>query len=437
MEIRHVGGIRTEAARSAAPAPPAGPRDTFQHSAAPEPDLSQAARQAARVLLEPSKETREREILFRFQADESVTAEPTPLADGSMYVSSCDRHLYRVDPKGQKEWDFWTGALVYCEPAVGADGTVYVGNNDGTLYAVSPKGEELWKKETHGAIRARVALDGDGRVYLRGDDDRLRCLAPKDGKELWKQDAPASISLKSSPTVTPTGEVLVGTEDGVVRAYDPAGQELWSRTVGQGPVPPPAVADDGTLYVGTAEGRLVSLSPDGQVRWTRELSPVPFEVAPFVGRDGKVYLHDTRDHLFAVDSAGQTAWHREFDTERLSRQPAVDAAGRVYVNVDNELWRLDGQGQTEWKFAADPGDELWSSPVLRDDGSLVIGGKEGKVYAVKPIDLQFAEQKERLEKGQVPVEQPGRIDEEDGWIRIGGIRLPVRELAGDSRPSQG
>lgn len=427
MEIRALGALRPEAARPATAAAPAAPRDSFQASAPADPDLSQAARQAARVLLEPTRETREREILFRFQAGGSVTAEPTPLADGSLYVASCDRHLYRVDAQGREQWGFPTGALIYSEPAVGSDGTVYVGNNDGTLFAVSPQGRQEWRVETHRPIRARVGLDGEGRVYLRGDDDRLRCLAPGDGREAWRQDAPAALDVKSSPSVTPAGAVLVGTEDGGVRAYDETGRELWSRTVGQGPVPPPAVAEDGTLFVATAEGRLVSLDPQGEVRWTRDLGAGAFEVAPFVGRDGKVYLHDVRERLFAVDAGGEVAWQQDLGG-RLSRQPAVTGDGKVYVNVDHQIWRLDRTGQPEWKFQADKGDELWSSPVLRDDGSLLVGGKAGVVYAVKPLDLQFAEQREALEKGTVRVDEPGRIArEDDGWIRIGGIRLPVRQ----------
>lgn len=419
---------RTDMSRPApqGAAPAANPRDSFQATSPdPQADLSETARQAAKVLLEPSKETREREILFRFQAHESVTAEPTPIGDGGFYVSSCDRHVYRVDAQGTPKWDAYTGDLIYSEPAVGADGTVYVGNNDGDFYAFAPDGTERWKKETHRPIRARVALDGDGRVYMRGDDDRLRCYSP-DGKEQWTKDVPASISVKSSPTVTPHGHVLVGDENGRVVAFDSTGRELWARTVGEGPVPPPAVADDGTLYVSTAEGRLVSLHSNGEVRWEKELGH-SFEVPPYVGRDGRVYLHDTRDHFYAVDPDGTVKWDKEFE-ERLSRNPAVAADGTVYMNVDNELWRMNPKGELEWKFQADPGDELWSAPVLRDDGSLLMAGKEGKVYGIKPLDLQFAEQKKALEQGSVPVDRPKEIGtDEDGWIRIGGIRLPVKD----------
>ena len=269
--------------------------------------------------------------------------------------------------------------------------------------------------------QARLLL---GRVYLRGDDDQLRCLLPG-GREDWSRAVPASIGVKSSPTVTPGGQVLVGDESGHVVAFDARGQELWRREVGEGPVPPPAVAEDGTLYVATAEGRLVSLDSGGEVRWEKDLGGV-FEVSPFVGRDGRVYLHDTRERFLALEPDGTVRWSREFD-ERLSRQPAVDAQGRVFLNVDNQLWRLGPEGEVEWKFQADAGDELWTAPVLRDDGSLLMGARSGKVYGIKPIDQQFAEEREALEKGTGPAHQPGDIaPSEDGFIRIGGIRLPVK-----------
>ena len=427
MQIHRIGpSVQTGASGPAAGAGPVSePRDSFQ-AGSPDPVADQAlrSRQAARIILESSQETREREILFRFETGGSVTAEPTPAADGGFYVSSCDRHLYRADPRGLKRWDASTDGMLYSEPAVGADGTVYVGNNEGTFHAFSPEGRELWKVDTHRPIRARVALDGEGRVYLRGDDDRLRCFLPG-GREDWSQSVPASISLKSSPAVTPGGQVLAGGESGQVVAFDARGRELWRRQVGEGPVPPPAVAGDGTLYVATAEGRLVSLDSRGEVRWQKDLGGT-FEVSPFVGLDGRVYLHDTRDRFLAVEPDGTVRWSREFD-ERLSRQPAVDAEGHVFLNVDNQLWRLGAGGEVEWKFRADAGDELWTAPVLRDDGSLLVGGRSGKVYGVKPIDRQFAEEREALEKGTGPANQPGDITPaDDGFIRIGGIRLPVK-----------
>ena len=66
-------------------------------------------------------------------------ASPAIGADGTIFVGSCDRNLYALNPDGTQKWAFPTGDYNASSPAIGADGTIYIyiGETNNHLFAIT------------------------------------------------------------------------------------------------------------------------------------------------------------------------------------------------------------------------------------------------------------------------------------------------------------
>jgi outer membrane protein assembly factor BamB len=225
-------------------------------------------------------------------------------ADGAAYVPA-GGELLRVDAAtGRIEWRADVGSAVGTTPAVavaGAEPRVVVGGGDGiTAFGVT-EGRQRWHVETPAAVRSSPAVR-EGRVVVGGDDGVVRALALADGTEQWRVETGGSVL--SSPAVS-SDTAFVGSDDGVVRALALAdGTERWRVETG-GPVrSSPAVAD-GTVFVGSRDRHLYALSAaDGSVRWRHELDNW-VDGAPAVAH-GAVFVTDQSGacHCLATSTGG-------------------------------------------------------------------------------------------------------------------------------------
>ena len=68
--------------------------------------------------------------------------------DGSLYIGSDDRYLYKISMNGTLIWKYQTTNVIISSPALGVDETVYFGSgsdSDSFMYAVSSLGVLQWK----------------------------------------------------------------------------------------------------------------------------------------------------------------------------------------------------------------------------------------------------------------------------------------------------
>lgn len=141
--------------------------------------------------------------------------------------------------------------------------TVYVGNQSGRTVALDlGSGERKWTAN-EGAV-GRIIPAGNS-VFIISDQNDLLRLSAADGSRIWKVDLPKFTSdrpSKQSSVVSHHGPVLAGgrlliaSDDGLIRSFDPVNGDLTSTVEIPGGATSAPVVAGGVFYVVSTKGRL-------------------------------------------------------------------------------------------------------------------------------------------------------------------------------------
>ncbi len=267
-----------------------------------------------------------------------------------------------------------------------ADGTVYIAHmgssssEEPSLRALdASSGEQRWTFPLPDEGLKTSPAVADGTVYVVGRS-ALRAVDATSGKQRWTFPLPDE-GLNSSPTVA-DGTVYIGSTKGRLYAVDAeTGRRRWLYRYsknGFGGFTPAPVISAGIVYIGGGEGELYAVdAATGRERWihpSKGKTPVP---GPVAVADDTAYV--TKDALlYALDAtSGKRRW--TYPPVKGFSMP-VAANGAVYVRDGDSLYAIDGaSGKRRWSFPLN-GDAQGAPSI--GDGTVCLGGKQGKVYAV-------------------------------------------------------
>ena len=142
-----------------------------------------------------------------------VYSSPAIVADGTVYIGSCDGNLYAVKADGTPKWVFPVGSPIDSSPAIGPGGTIYVGADNGKLYAVNPNGTAKWATPfaTGGYVSSSPAIGADGTIYVGSADSNLYAVKDNGANATQKWAFPTGgVINHSSPAIGADGTVYVG-----------------------------------------------------------------------------------------------------------------------------------------------------------------------------------------------------------------------------------
>ena len=310
--------------------------------------------------------------------------------------------------KGVK-WTFKTGGAVVSSPVI-ADGVVYITSMDGHLFAIDQEsGKEKWNFKSRMPIASSPAISG-GLLYFVSSAGSLAAIDVATGKPKWvfgteferkfeaknlhgypspAQTIPDAWDLWTSSPAVVNGKVYFGSGDGNIYAVSAdTGIELWKVQTKDVVHASPAVANN-TVYIGSWDSTLYALNADtGDEKWTFQAgqdntihNQVGFQSSPAVA-DGVVYVGCRDGHVYALDAAnGRKKWDYNTNKSWVNGTPAV-RDGVVYVGTSDSsrFIAIDAKnGRLRWNFAA--GAYMFSSAALAGDLAYV-GDHNGKLYAV-------------------------------------------------------
>jgi outer membrane protein assembly factor BamB len=324
-------------------------------------------------------------------------------------------------------WHRALGAPIVAGPVVSAGGTTYVSAENGVLRAIDVQtGKQRWAFDGGGSyggedLSTSALILPSGEILWPGPRDQLFALSA-DGKLLWTL---SGVSQLLTPVVDQATRLLVLADlTGHISGYrltSPTRRptKVWSRRLSHESFGNPVVAADGTIYQ-TSGDCLFALSPSGQVRWS-VTTPAAVEVSPAIAVNGIVVFGSNNRKEYGVDPNGHVRWTEKIgnytysspvtlpgrrvvfgnhsaqitildsDTGQVLRRDtgageiwtsaAVDSRGDVYFATrTGQIYGFGAGGHR--LFDLDAGGKFDSYPALSQDGTLLVGGDNGTLYAI-------------------------------------------------------
>lgn len=309
--------------------------------------------------------------------------------------SNYERPSYKVNdsfPAIHPKWVFSSDANVISTPVV-AKGLVIFGNSLGKIEAISlNKGKKQWAFQTGNAVYSSPAVSANKLVVGSGDGN-IYCLSVDKGKLIWQYKTGAAVL--GSPLID-QNIVYIGGSDHHFRALDlTTGKERWNFDGMDGPVVSTPVLYKGKLIFGAWDTHLYALDvTNGKLLWKwnngssiRNYSPA--SCIPVI-KDDVVYVVAPDRYLTAIDAnTGGTLWRNKESAVRESI--GISADGQyVYGKTMNDTvvaFSTSREKQAAaWRLDCGYGYEHVPSMLIEKDGMVFFGTKNGKVYAIDPVN---------------------------------------------------
>lgn len=329
---------------------------------------------------------------WTYATGELIVSSAGMAADGAVFFGSSDYKLHALNPDGSLRWTFLTGDWIDSTPAVGKDGTVYFGGWDNFIYALNPDGSLRWSYETGSAvIGSPVLVDGrvivgsldgfcyaldaangnfvwayladtelhasplhaDGRIYLAGYDATLHCVDAANGEQLWFADTAdlrpmltptTQHRILAAPVRTADGSILFASGSGLLFAFDPIGDLLWTFEANAEIDSAPVIDSAGEIYFGCRDGLLYNLTSDGFLDWAASVGRVYYS-SPAIGRGNIIYLLASigggKSQLYQIDEYGFALDTIVIDSLN-DASPLLTPNGYLYIGMFNgALYKFD------------------------------------------------------------------------------------------------
>jgi len=262
-------------------------------------------------------------------------------------------------------------------------------------------------KTTRGPEQNLIACDTlKERYYIGNNKANISFVDSGTGKVNWsyllKED------LATTPTAATNGMVYAVGRRGTIVALDSKTQsEAWKQKIEGGSWTPPAVGNDGTLYVASEESGIYSLDgKTGKEKWHfAESGHAPS--TPAIDEKGSVFFGNKAGLITALDESGEKKWDKKTYGQAYDSPPIL-APGATLValseNGDQMISQHIERCFTVYGLDKESGDEKWRyntgtircAPLLLEDGTLLIGGYNGKLVA---LDSSNGKEKWKIDTG--------------------------------------
>jgi outer membrane protein assembly factor BamB len=142
----------------------------------------------------------------------------------------------------------------------------------------------------------------------------------------------------------------------------------------------PAIATDGVVVFGSDNRREYGVDPDGQVRWSDPIGNYTYS-SPLALPGRRVIYGNHSGQMTLLDSDTGRVIRRDAGTGQIWTAAAVDRAGDVYFATRlGQIYGFGADGRR--RFDLDTGGKYDSYPALAPDGTLLVGGDNGTLYAI-------------------------------------------------------
>ncbi|MDD5556171.1 MAG: PQQ-binding-like beta-propeller repeat protein [bacterium] len=230
-----------------------------------------------------------------------------------------------------------------------------------------------WSYQGEASFYSSPAVSATGTVYIGSNDFRLYSMGPT-GSLLWSYET--GDSIRSSPAIA-TDVVYVGSNDDRVYALWQDGSLFWSYETFSSVVSAPAVTEAGAVYIGGADNVIYSFDPAGALAWSYRTLATIYQ-GPSLSEES-LYL-GSGSLLYKLGQDGSLIWTYDIPFGSSRTAPALNATDTVYVgSSDNNLYSIDSAGALLWSY--DFGVMVNYSPAISTDTVYVNPPGTNNLYA--------------------------------------------------------
>lgn len=308
---------------------------------------------------------------------EPLRSTPLVINDSLIVIGSHNGSVYFADRATREQKRFEVGSKVYANPSlvvVGGEETIVVGSDDGLVYFLDSAGRERRRPLIAiGGIEGGVRATRRGILLIaskaeHGRNGRLYFLKP-DGSHT---SFPVENGFYSTPLVIENRGrelIVIGGNDGRVYYFDANGEPIevpiGSSFQTGGPVEStPVDAGEGAIVVGSEDGKVYSLDLNGKANWV-------------FSTDGAEQRSE------AWTEMGEDGEEREFKRGVYSSAAVLPEDGTIVIGgLDGKVYFINPDGSLKASYQTDG--PVWSSPHVMQDGTVVVGSNDGAIYFLHP-----------------------------------------------------
>ncbi|MFA5771438.1 MAG: PQQ-binding-like beta-propeller repeat protein [Thermoplasmata archaeon] len=160
-------------------------------------------------------------LVWVFQTNGSVASSPAVYAN-SVYFTSKDGGLYRVDMNGTEIWRKEIGTST-SSPAI-VNNTIYVGSGtfgpSGKIRAFDENGNKLWEFVPNGGVQSSITV-GNGKLFFATNTQNGTIYSiDANGNLLWKSTPKPENYILGSPVIA-DNKLFVASDNGFIYCFGP------------------------------------------------------------------------------------------------------------------------------------------------------------------------------------------------------------------------
>tara|TARA_B100000745_G_C20149821_1_gene394266 strand:+ start:540 stop:3158 length:2619 start_codon:yes stop_codon:yes gene_type:complete len=324
------------------------------------------------------------EIIWTFPMGESSPSSPAIGEDGTIYLGSIDSYFYAVNPDGTLKWSIATPKAVKSSPVIGAGGIIYFAAED-LLYAVTPEGQEEWSISLGGIhfTHSGISVTPYGDILITTRNGVLNSISG-DGQVNWQRD----MWGYASPVTSDNGRVYFASREwSSLSTVDKSGKELWTSSEYGFQGSSPAIAPDGSIVLGAMSGclpncRVYSYMPDGGLNWSLEIDGAVTS-SPVIASDGTVYISAMSGDFYSISKDGKLNWSYDVPPYPVGvihdYYPVLLEDGTIILSIlaDGRTTLValsSSSGHEKWRKNDLPIRASTTTPAIGKDGTIYING---------------------------------------------------------------
>ncbi len=258
-----------------------------------------------------------------------------------LYFGMGAGYFYAVDAKKGKEiWKFKTGNAVHTTAAI-ANGKVFFSSFDGHVYALDLQGKLVWKFKTvghkyfpKGDVNGSPTVFND-KVFIGARDYNFYALDQEKGYCHWNKAFFRGWALNSS--ISDSVLYIGSADERVLIGADPeTGAEFWKTNM-EFLVFGNNAYSETLLYVGTTNGKLQAFSKlTGKYIWSFETETYKNNRSKYFKADGTY-----RDDIYSIIKSNEQFLEVECELGGIFSTPLIYGNYLIFTSTNGSLYCLE------------------------------------------------------------------------------------------------